>query len=179
MSSRTYLHVHNMDLYCSCRNRKNPALQSKADGLVEPVINKRKVVSGLRCPDCGNRFLILFKTSNRSSSQFEVEQGIIHVNSIRVLQCTNEVICFSADFKQKYAEDGGFQDDGSITFYASDNTLHVMSKNARPTKVFVKNIPKHWACIKSSVQMGRYSALVILVKEEPDYKKFKHWSDQS
>jgi hypothetical protein len=109
-----------------------------------------------------------------SKLKFKVTQGIIHVNSIRVLQCTEEALCFSVDFKQKYPEYLGYNEKDLIfSFNAGEHTIGVNDKEADPTDIVIVNPPfKRGSKVHVSVDMGRYSAIVFVVQEADDLNRF-------
>jgi hypothetical protein len=113
--------------------------------------------------------------------EFKVGQGIVHANSIRVLQHTEDAVCFLIDFKQKYPNHIGHNSNPNFcfSFGADENTVGVVDKEADSTDIEVINLSKDWAEEKVlvAVQMGRYSATVFMIKKRSDLTKFNHWSD--
>lgn len=90
----------------------------------------------------------------------KVRQGIIHVNSVSVLQKTDEVICLSADCRQKYPEYWG-GDERSIYLGAKEGRTRVDDPNAGLTEIMVEGLEGRWQTV---CETGRYEALIVLVK---------------
>jgi hypothetical protein len=102
--------------------------------------------------------------------KIRVRQGIIHVNSVSVMQKTDEVICLYVDTRQKWPElsaqgSGPEESEHSIYLDANERTLHVMDREAGagPTEVLVEGLPEgHWTPV---VQAGRYTVMFVLFKQ--------------
>lgn len=111
--------------------------------------------------------------------KFKVQQGTVHVNSIRVLQATKEVICISVDFKEKYLEhvvkarENGVQFNYDILYGGTLGS----DKSAldKLTRIQILNLPKIWYRVKTStfVSTGRYSSRICLVKEASEKAQMK------
>lgn len=54
------------DLYCSCREDRQ--MTSKIDGLLEPIINENKHVTGFICLDCKAEFKLTLTTSQETKN---------------------------------------------------------------------------------------------------------------
>lgn len=114
--------------------------------------------------------------------RFSVNQGIVHANSIQVLQLTPTVLCFSVDFKQKYVDYVGysFYPKLEFTFGADEDTLGVEDKELQNTDIAVLGFPvKSNSKLHVAVEMGRYSATVSIIRQAEDLEKFQHnhWFD--
>lgn len=111
--------------------------------------------------------------------KIKVKQGIIHINSIVVLQCTDEVIWLSADCKQKYPEITLYSGHG-VMVGANNHTLHVDDKNLDLTEISISNLSDEWAVI---AEAGRYTCSIVFVKFHDRFKSHNdpfehlHWDD--
>lgn len=113
--------------------------------------------------------------------KFEVAQGIVHANSIRVLQSTSTTLCFSVDFEQKYVDYIGYSffPRLELTFGADEETLDVTDKEADNTDITIVNFPsKEGSKVHVAVDMGRYSATVFIIREAESLNRFRHWHDE-
>lgn len=109
--------------------------------------------------------------------KLKVSQGIIHINSIRVLQYTNEVILLSLDFKQKYSAYSGRGDKLKFFFGSDEETLYVENANAELTEVEILNDEFDEADFHIHIRMGRYSAEIFIVRERPSSDEDIIWWD--
>lgn len=72
--------------------------------------------------------------------KFKITQGIIHINSIDVMQCTEDTLVFSIDCRQKRPCYKGETGDPCFGFYvgANEDTLHVDDPNSPDTKILIE-----------------------------------------
>lgn len=99
---------------------------------------------------------------------FKVKQGIIHINNIDIMHCSEDVLVFSIDTRQKrpsYKGDTG----GAFNFYvgADEETLNVEDPNAPDTEILIEdwgntkgNMGDYW----TFVEMGRYYLRFAITK---------------
>jgi hypothetical protein len=100
---------------------------------------------------------------------FIIRQGIIQVNSITVLQYSKVALLFCVDFKQKYAEYFGEDNDLNLIFGANENTRGITDKKAPSTEIQIAGLPEEWLNLDKrhtyiSVSMGRYIAQVFMIR---------------
>ena len=103
-----------------------------------------------------------------------VKQGIIHINSVSVLQASDTGIYLSADCKQKYPELLCLSD-RSVMIGANERTLNVHDRSFSPTEIIVEDLEGKWCMV---CEIGRYSVEILLVKlAEEGTLDHLHWRD--
>lgn len=93
----------------------------------------------------------------------QVQQGIIHVNTISILRCTSDLIVLFIDTKQKYIDySHPFEGYGLDLCGNRDHTLNVEDWDLHPTKVRLDGLDDGWKTISNR---ARYGAKLILYRE--------------
>jgi hypothetical protein len=114
---------------------------------------------------------------------FEVQQGVVHVNSIELLRYNCSTVCFCVNFRQKYPiAYGTIEGNGlELHFYNDENTLGVDDYSAGTTEIKVSDLPigMQDAKLHIAVQMGKYTAYVFIVREVRNDKNRMVWWDKS
>jgi len=107
--------------------------------------------------------------------KIKVRQGIIHVNSVSMIQNTDEVICVSIDTKQKYPEycGGGASSEGEQSIYlgASERTLRIEDPDAGLTEIEINDLGDsgfEWIGLAES---GRYNVYFVLVRRNDNHEE--------
>lgn len=111
--------------------------------------------------------------------EFSVIQGIIHINSIRVLLATKDIIHVEVDTKQKYPERGGYSSDGSFPIPNREDTIGITDPSAPDTEVKILGIDS-WlkGRIDISQSMLRYGCRITIVRVPEEYDmKDGYWDD--
>ncbi len=86
----------------------------------------------------------------------DVTQGMIHINSISILQATSSVIYLSADSRQKYPADGDGGSFNEVIVTKSSRTLGVDKRRKKNTIIHIDGLDEEgWRFI--GVSTGRYT----------------------
>ncbi len=93
-------------------------------------------------------------------SLFTVKQGIIHVQSINIVDSSDKFVYFEINCKQKYPKVLMISG-GGLHLGADSKTLKVDKLDASPTEIIVKLNDGLWNII---AEAGRYSVSVAALK---------------
>lgn len=118
--------------------------------------------------------------SNLPKISFRVQQGIIHLNSIRVQTYTPECLVLSVDCRAKYSVIINHLDEGAILFDLGEHTLFSEAQRTEPTVLTIRNLGLWIAGVDTRTfsRSGRYSHDITLVKINRVGLMDYYWDDE-
>lgn len=111
-----------------------------------------------------------------------VQQGSVHVNSVKVLLATDSVIWLSADMRAKRAEIGGVGSIGGdglgVSLCVGECTTgmepRARGSEERSTEIGLSGLPSGWVVIASS---GRYIVSIVFMWQGLNTLGIDGWDD--